>query len=82
MPISFPSSPNVNDTFTIGQRTWKWDGVTWTLISTLAAGPTGPTGPTGPQGPTGPTGPTGPSGTGGGGASSDELLTSSFFTQG
>jgi hypothetical protein len=57
MPIDFPNSPTVNDTFTVGNRTWKWTGSTWESVPT--SGPTGPTGATGPTGPTGPTGATG-----------------------
>ncbi len=29
MAIDFPNSPNVNDVFTVGNKTWTWDGVTW-----------------------------------------------------
>ena len=32
MPINFPDSPSVNDTYTVGDRTWVWDGTTWTVI--------------------------------------------------
>ena len=32
MPINFPDSPSVNDTHTVGDRTWVWDGTTWTVI--------------------------------------------------
>jgi len=31
MPLSFPGSPSVNDTYTVGQRTWTWDGYIWSL---------------------------------------------------
>jgi hypothetical protein len=31
MPLSFPGSPSVNDTYTVGQRTWTWDGNIWSL---------------------------------------------------
>ena len=55
MPIDFPDVPSVNDTFTVGDRTWQWTGDVWESVPTL-----GPTGPTGPDGATGPTGPTGP----------------------
>ena len=30
MAIDFPSSPSVNDTFTVGDTTYKWDGTVWT----------------------------------------------------
>lgn len=74
--INFPDFPEVDDIFTVGTRSWKWNGVAWqTLTTPLQIGPTGPQGeastiegPTGPQGPTGsqgiqgPTGPTGPTG--------------------
>jgi hypothetical protein len=74
--IDFPNSPDIDDIFTVGTRSWKWNGVAWqTLTTQIQIGPTGPTGPTGdtgadstvtgptgPQGPSGPTGPTGPTG--------------------
>lgn len=50
MAINFPASPAVNDTYSYGSRTWKWDGVAWKQIS-LQFGPQGPAGPTGPAGP-------------------------------
>jgi len=31
MPLSFPGSPSVNDAYTVGQRTWTWDGYIWSL---------------------------------------------------
>jgi hypothetical protein len=69
MPIDFPDSPSVNDTFLINSVVYTWDGVSWN--ASVAPGDTGPTGPTGPRGEdgiigvdgsTGPTGPTGLSG--------------------
>jgi hypothetical protein len=70
MPIDFPNTPTLNQTYTVGTRTWIWDGTLWNLTSSTssALGPTGPTGPTGAEstvtGPTGPTGTTGISPTG------------------
>jgi len=69
MPIDFPNSPTLNQEFTVGVTTWKWDGLKWIIKPSL--GPIGPTGPTGAvgatgatgagiQGATGPTGATGP----------------------
>jgi hypothetical protein len=29
--ISFPASPDTNDTYTVGTRTWKWTGSVWQL---------------------------------------------------
>jgi hypothetical protein len=55
--IDFPDSPSVEDTYTVGDRTWRWTGAVWESVPT--PGPTGPTGPAGPQGDIGPTGPTG-----------------------
>ena len=70
--IDFPSNPQVNDIYTNGIQTYKWNGSSWRLVRTSAVGPTGPTGPagldstaigaTGPQGPTGPQGIQGPTG--------------------
>lgn len=37
MAINFPDSPSVNDTHTVGNRTWKWDGTVWNLVLTTAA---------------------------------------------
>ena len=65
MPIDFPNSPSVNETHTVGSRTWQWTGSLWESVGTTGPqGPTGPTGAasnvTGPTGPTGAIGPTGP----------------------
>lgn len=46
--INFPDSPSLNEQFTSGDSTWKWDGSTWSIVRTGVIGPTGPTGPTGP----------------------------------
>ena len=32
MPIDFPNSPTLNDTFTVGDRTWTWDGTRWESV--------------------------------------------------
>ena len=40
MAINFPNSPSVNDTYTLGTRTWKWTGNAWQLVP-LTAGFTG-----------------------------------------
>jgi hypothetical protein len=58
--IDFPNSPALNEEFTSGSNTWKWNSVSWDLVRSI--GPSGPTGASGPTGPTGPTGATGPSG--------------------
>jgi len=58
MPIDFPASPSLNQSYSYGVRTWVWTGYAWQQTSTTF-GPTGPTGPQGIQGPTGPTGPQG-----------------------
>ena len=29
MAINFPDNPTIGDTYTSGQRTWRWDGVSW-----------------------------------------------------
>ena len=63
MPIDFPNSPTLNQTFTVGDQTWYWDGSVWRIsMSQGATGPTGPIGPTGPTGPQGAQGVTGPTG--------------------
>jgi hypothetical protein len=33
MAIDFPNSPSVNDKFTVGTKTWMWDGTTWIIYS-------------------------------------------------
>jgi hypothetical protein len=43
--IDFPNSPAIDDTFTAGNRTWKWTGVVWQTVTTsTAVGPQGPPG--------------------------------------
>jgi hypothetical protein len=32
MPIDFPNSPTVNQLFTVGPRTWQWNGSTWNSV--------------------------------------------------
>ncbi len=53
--IDFPNSPSLNEIFTVGDNSWKWNGTTWNVVR-IATGATGPTGPTGATGATGPTG--------------------------
>jgi hypothetical protein len=49
--IDFPNSPSVNQTFTVGERTWRWTGSTWdAVVTTEIIGPQGPVGETGPVG--------------------------------
>jgi hypothetical protein len=65
MPIDFPNSPTIGQQYVSGNLTYQWNGTSWRLIRSIAAGATGPvgaTGPTGGVGPTGPTGTTGPTG--------------------
>ena len=63
MALGFPLSPTLNQTYTVGTRTWRWNGKGWELVNV------GPTGPAGPVGATGIQGPTGPAGGGPGGSS-------------
>jgi len=57
----FPNSPTVNQTFTVGERTWKWTGTTWdVVVTTQIVGPVGPKGDTGFTGPPGVTDVTSP----------------------
>ena len=75
MPLTFPSSPTLNQETTTGGRTYKWNGQAWELVGSGIAGPTGSVGATGPTGAAGSagaagsTGATGPSVTGPTGAS-------------
>ena len=34
MPINFPDSPTVDQTFTVGGTTWKWTGTVWDTVTT------------------------------------------------
>jgi hypothetical protein len=36
--IDFPNSPAVDDTFTVGSITWKWNGSTWESVPAKALG--------------------------------------------
>ena len=36
--IDFPQNPQVNETVTVANVTWTWDGVAWSIISTVAGG--------------------------------------------
>lgn len=38
MPLSFPSSPSVNDTYTFNNSTWLWDGISWRSAGTSGSG--------------------------------------------
>lgn len=31
MPLTFPSSPTVGQTYNVGTRTWTWDGTIWSM---------------------------------------------------
>ena len=44
MPIDFPNSPSVNDTYSAGGKTWYYDGTGWSLRSVLTANGTIATG--------------------------------------
>jgi hypothetical protein len=48
--IDFPATPQVNDTHTVGNRVWKWNGVTWDALRTTIPYATGATGATGDDG--------------------------------
>ncbi len=77
MPLTFPSSPSLNQETTTGGRTYKWNGQAWELVGSGIAGPTGSTGPTGAAGAAGSagaTGATGPSVTGPTGASYTNIV--------
>ena len=38
MPISFPTNPVLNQTYTYNGKTWLWNGTTWEA-TTLTPGP-------------------------------------------
>ena len=60
MAIDFPDAPTNGQVFTVGDRSWTWNGTYWK--QTPATGPQGPQGATGAQGATGPQGATGTQG--------------------
>lgn len=41
--VDFPNNPTINDTFTVGERTWKWTGTSWDAVVTSAGVPSGGT---------------------------------------
>lgn len=53
MPLDFPQSPTVGQSYTLTGRTWIWDGAGWGLTDIGAQGATGATGVAGPTGPAG-----------------------------
>ena len=55
--LNFPDSPEIDDIYSLSDRSWKWTGVVWESVAGL--GPTGPEGPQGDQGIQGETGETG-----------------------
>jgi len=38
MAINFPNTPALNETFTEGNTTWKWDGTAWNVVGNPSAG--------------------------------------------
>lgn len=59
MPLDFPNSPSLNQEYTYGSRTWKWNGASWELITSGVLGPVGASGATGLTGASGIAGATG-----------------------
>lgn len=54
MALNFPASPSLNDTYTVGDRTWKFNGTAWDLQSVnILTGSLGYTGSIGYSGSTG-----------------------------
>ena len=41
MPLNFPDSPNLNDTYSSGGKTWAWDGSAWGITASGIVGPPG-----------------------------------------
>ena len=71
MALDFPTSPTLNEIYSYGGRSWKWNGTAWDVYSSGTSGNTGATGAqgntgsigaTGSQGNTGATGPQGNTG--------------------
>jgi plastocyanin len=36
MALNFPGNPVINDTYTIDNTTWEWNGVSWNLVGSIA----------------------------------------------
>jgi hypothetical protein len=36
MPLDFPSSPSVNNTYSFGGKTWKWNGAAWEVFFSIS----------------------------------------------
>ena len=87
MAVNFPNSPSLNQTYTQGAITWRWNGYAWNRIPDPGAkgdpgsdGAAGAKGDTGAQGPAGAKGDTGA--TGSAGAKGDKGDTGSQGPQG
>ena len=39
MALSFPSSPSINQVYTAGTSSWRWDGVSWNVVSAAGSIP-------------------------------------------
>jgi len=35
MPLDFPPSPSVNNTYSFGGKTWKWNGAAWEVFFSI-----------------------------------------------
>lgn len=35
MAINFPDTPTTGDTYTVGDKTWKYDGEKWVIFSAI-----------------------------------------------
>jgi hypothetical protein len=46
--LNFPDSPDIDDIYSLSNRSWKWTGVVWESVAGL--GPTGPKGDAGVAG--------------------------------
>lgn len=33
MALNFPASPSINQIYTVGDQSWKWDGTAWAALS-------------------------------------------------
>jgi len=83
MPLDFPTSPTIGQTYSSGTKTWQWDGSAW--VGQTGFGPQGTQGIqgfTGPQGTTGLQGITGTQGTTGTGYSGVTSTTSTTIGTG
>lgn len=36
MAIDFPNTPTVGETYTVGSKTWQWNGEKWVMLTSAS----------------------------------------------